>query len=239
MNSLLFSSDTFCWKLKNNEIFCPGARRLRFIPFVPRLQSFLSLQSRTVSRVAEKQSSQQSWGCLSHKQKRARARWQLVYDWSISLEYQIYLPAIDTTVTGMASRVIEKQNRQQSIVRLPDWHFFLATKCYRVDTILALIWFRPYWARSIITSHTCSNQKKFVWCCQTSACGQSAISKWLSVTLVKSPLRGGQVGRWVGAKVATFEGGARAWPLISLSKASSLNAFASTMPDNLARQVAC
>ena len=101
MNSLLFSSDTLCWKLKNNEIFCPGARRLRFIPFVPRLQSFLYLQSRTVSRVAEKQSSQQSWGCLSHKQKRARARWQLVYDWSISLEYQIYLPAIDTIVTGM------------------------------------------------------------------------------------------------------------------------------------------
>ena len=34
------------------------------------------------------------WGCLSHKQKGARARWQLVY-------YQIYLPAIDTLVTGM------------------------------------------------------------------------------------------------------------------------------------------
>ena len=48
-----------------------------------------------------------------------------------------------------------------------------------------------------------------------------------------------RAGRQVGAKVAAFEGGARAWPLISLSKASSLNAFASTMPDNLARQVAC
>ena len=58
--------------------------------------------------------------------------------------------------SGAASRVIEKQNRQQSRVRLPDWHFFLATLCYRVNTILALIWFRPYWARSIITSHTCT-----------------------------------------------------------------------------------
>ena len=48
-----------------------------------------------------------------------------------------------------------------------------------------------------------------------------------------------RAGRQVGAKVAAFEEGARAWPLISLSKDASLNAFASTMPDNLARQVAC
>ena len=33
------------------------------------------------------------WGCFSHRQKGARARWQLVY--------QIYLPAIDTIVTGL------------------------------------------------------------------------------------------------------------------------------------------
>ena len=33
------------------------------------------------------------WGCLSQKQKGARAGWQLVYE--------IYLPAIDTIVTGM------------------------------------------------------------------------------------------------------------------------------------------
>ena len=135
MNSLLFSSDTFCWKLKNNEIFCPGARRLRFIPFVPRLQSFLSLQSRTVSRVAEKQSSQQSWGCLSHKQKRARARWQLVYDWSISLEYQIYLPAIDTIVTGLAvvtniSFVPQNYFCQQNFPQMGRWYTPHSAICF-------------------------------------------------------------------------------------------------------------
>ena len=37
------------------------------------------------------------WGCLSHTQKGVRARWQLVY--------QIYLPAIDTIVTGMISTI--------------------------------------------------------------------------------------------------------------------------------------
>ena len=36
---------------------------------------------------------QRHWGCLSHKQKGPRARWQLVY--------QIHLSAIDTLVTEM------------------------------------------------------------------------------------------------------------------------------------------
>ena len=41
---------------------------------------------------------QRHWGCLSHKHKRACARWQLAY--------QIYLPAIATLVTGMYKKVV-------------------------------------------------------------------------------------------------------------------------------------
>ena len=51
------------------------------------------------------------WGCLSHRQKGACARWQLVY--------QIYLPAIDTTVTGMGVTIRESLERRKSSSHRP------------------------------------------------------------------------------------------------------------------------
>jgi len=85
------------------------------------------------------------WGCLSQKKKRARACWQLVY------EYQIYLSANETIVPGMSnatSHLVWLALRKHTCSPIVEWRTTLAQNFIWSIRTLEEPHDHPHWGKS-------------------------------------------------------------------------------------------